>query len=126
MPDSTGLFRLSQKAARAFGELFVDDDSEGMFREEGRDAPHRGTERAERRGCLLVFELAHAESFGRATQRAAQAVEREVASRERQAARLKIPERIEYDSLGVNAVRGLLCVKEWRLAHPAFVLTENL
>jgi hypothetical protein len=110
--DSARILRLLKKESRAFGEFCADDDAEGVLREEGRHSPHRRAECTERRGRLLVSKLFDAEGFCRAAERSAQAVEREVSSGERKAARLKISERVEHDPLGVNDARRLLRVKE--------------
>ena len=114
---STRFLRLLQEEPRAFRKFFVDDYAEGMLCEEGRDSTDSRAECAERGRRRLVLKLFDAEGFGRAPQSPSQTVERQVTSGQSKPARLKISERVEYDTLGVNHVRSLLRVEEWRLIH---------
>jgi hypothetical protein len=91
----TALFQL-KKLVRAVGQRSGDDDAEGVFGDEGRDATHARAERGQGRCSLLVSEFVRAEGFGGASKRTSQTVERQIALRKHFAARLKISEREEH------------------------------
>src|ERR1700754_4587647 len=113
--NSNALFglaiQLSEKVLRALGERCRNDDAIRVLCEECRDAAHvraNGRQGSSRR---FVSEFVATESFGGAAESSAQAVEREVALGEHFAARLKLAERVENDSLGVSACASILFFK---------------
>ena|SRR5215204_1919735 len=99
------LFRFEEEAARLFGQRLVDDDAEGVFGDEGRDAPDLSAERRERdgRGFLIQFRLP--EGFGRAAEGAAESVEGEVAAGQDFPALLKVAQGVEDEARGVALAR---------------------
>lgn len=93
------------------GEGSGDSDPERVFRDEGRNASDARPERLQGRAGALIVQFGGAEGFGSTFQRAAQAVERQVALGQNFAPRLKISERVKRELFVVRA-RGVLAVEE--------------
>ena len=106
------LFRFEEEAACLFGQGLWDDDAEGVFGDERRDAPDVSAERVEGRGGGLVIQLGRAEGGGGAAEGTAEAVEREVTAGEDFPARLKLAEGVEDEARGVVPARLCLHVED--------------
>ena len=106
------LFRFKEEGACLFGQRLGDDDAEGVFGDEGGDAPDVRAERVECRGGGLVVWLGRAEGGGGAAEGPAEAVEGEVTAGEDFPARLKLAEGVEDEARGVVLARRCLHVEE--------------
>lgn len=108
---------LTVKISRALGEGGGDLDAEGVLGEEGGHAADLRAESRHSGGGRLVFEPLDVKLFGGATERAPQAVERQLTFGQNVAARLEFAEGVEDESLGLDAAVWFFTVEEGGLAH---------
>ena len=104
----------------ALRQLAGDDHAERMLGDERRHAPHLRAETTQYGRCFFVINLRNAESIKRAFERAAYAVERQIAFGQNFAARLKFAERKLDHALIISRVRLIMfrfVLEECRLAH---------